>query len=62
MTGGNHNTTLSNKDFLTYLGRDSNPGSGERQRTVSGGALDSSAIRPGSDLLHGSSLCPFLIL
>ena len=34
-------------NFLTYLGRDSNPGSGERQRVVSGGAADHTAVRAG---------------
>ena len=38
-------------DFLICLGRDSNPGSGERQLEVIGNALDHTAIRAGQTLL-----------
>ena len=38
-------------NFLTCPGRDSNTGSGERQRTVSGGALDHRTIRLKTHLI-----------
>ena len=34
-------------NFLTSPGRDSNPGSGERQLAVSGGSLDHTVVRAG---------------
>ena len=39
-------------NFLTSPGRDWNPGSGEEQRAVSGGALDHAAVRAGLTYIY----------
>ena len=48
--GENHRLTPSHWQLSHIPGRDSNPGSGEEQLALSGGALDQTAIRAGPTL------------